>query len=59
MGAAPDSGIPGAPRGPTCLSTSTEFSSIATLSSSMRRWRSVWSSKTTARTRCVRRCGKL
>jgi hypothetical protein len=37
MGAAPGSGIPGAPRGPTCLSTSTEFSSIATLSSSMRR----------------------
>ena len=36
MGAAPDSGIPGAPRGPTCLSTSTEFSSIATLSSTMR-----------------------
>ena len=28
MGAAPHSGMPGAPLGPTCLSTSTEVSSI-------------------------------
>ena len=43
--------------GPTCLSTSTEVSSIFRLGSSMRAWRSAWSSNATARPRCVRSCG--
>ena len=56
MGAAPHSGIPGAPLGPTRFRTSTLVSSTGRLGSSMRAWRSAWSSKTTARPRWVRRC---
>ncbi len=39
-GAAPHSGMPGPPFGPACLSTSTEFSSMGSEGSSMRRSRS-------------------
>jgi len=37
IGAAPHSGIPGAPLGPAFCSTSTEFSSIGRAGSSIRR----------------------
>jgi len=40
IGAAPHSGMPGAPLGPACLSTSTEVSSIGSPGSSMRLARS-------------------
>ena len=58
IGAAPHSGMPGAPFGPTRLSTSTHVSSTSRLGSSMRACRSAWSSNTTARPRWVSRCGE-